>query len=128
MEGGRNMTNNVEATKRANVKALNHTALRYTLVWSEEGKMSIIDEDEKELFIALLEGDDKKIKDKLETYVFGKEYLWATNGGEPDLEAVLAIKLLGKIRGEKYYASMIYSEEYLIHVGIKKKEKGDVKG
>ena len=112
------MTNNVEATKRVNVEALNHTALKY-VAGKEEEELT----DGQELFISLLEGDDKKIEEKLETYVFGIEYLFATNGGEPDLKDVLALKLLERIKGEKYYPSMIYQDFYLEHIGIKYKGK-----
>ena len=80
-------------------------------------------DDGQQLFIALLEDDDKDILEKLETYVFGIEYMFATNGGEPDLKDVLAVKLLEKIKGQKYYPSMIYQRDYLEHVGIKYKGK-----
>ena len=75
-------------------------------------------DDGQEIFIALIEGDEEKIEEKLETYVFGIEYMFATNGGEPDLKDVLAVKLLEKIKGHKYYPSMIYQRDYLEHVGI----------
>ena len=93
----------------------------------ENGGNEVLEKEEltdgQELFIALLEGDDKKIEEKLETYVFGIEYLFATNGGEPDLKDVLALKLLERIKGEKYYPSMIYQDFYLEHIGIKYKGK-----
>lgn len=79
--------------------------------------------DGQELFIALLKGDDKEIEDKLHHYVYGIEYNWASDGGEPELGEVLAIKLLEKIKGEKYYASIIYQDDYLKHIGIKYKGK-----
>ena len=80
-------------------------------------------DDGQELFISLIEGDEDKILEKLETYVFGIEYMFATNGGEPDLKDVLAVKLLEKIKGQKYYPSMIYQRDYLEHKGIKYKGK-----
>lgn len=79
--------------------------------------------DGQELFIALLKGDDKDIEDKLYHYVYGIEYNWASDGGEPDLGGVLAIKLLEKIKGEKYYASIIYQDDYLEHIFGKDKRK-----
>ena len=77
----------------------------------------------QQLFIALLEGDDKEIEDKLYHYVYGNEYCLAHDGGEPDLEDVLAIKLLEKLRVRKMYGSIIYSDRYLEHKGIKVNEK-----
>ena len=87
-------------------------------------------EESKDLFIALLEDDDDKIEEKLLSYIYGMEYNWATDGGEPDLDDILAIKLIEKIKGHKYYASMIYQDRYLEHVGIKvnEKEKEERKG
>lgn len=91
-------------------------------------KEEIIDEEEvlsdvQELFIALLKGDDKDIKDKLYRYVYGIEYCWVTQGGEPDLKEVLAIKLLEKMIGRKYDVSMIYSEDYLNHIFKEERRK-----
>ena len=84
--------------------------------------------DGQELFIALLKGNDKEIEDKLYHYVYGNEYCWAIDGGEPELGEVLAIKLLEKLRGEKYYASIIYQDDYLEHMfgkdNRKEKENG----
>ena len=84
--------------------------------------MSILEKDEKALFDALLEGDDKKIEYVLYRYVFDNEYCWAHDGGEPSLGHILAIKLLEKLRGQKCYMSIIYQTDYLRHVGIKEKE------
>ena len=83
----------------------------------------MMEEDSKELYIALLEDDDKKIEEKLLSYVHGMEYNWASDGGEPDLLDILAIKLIEKIKGYKYFGSMIYTDRYLEHVGIKYKGK-----
>lgn len=134
------MTNNVEATKRANVEELNNTALAHFMKESKDeglkkwidlyntGVWDIEEEEEEEeltdgqkLFIALLEGDDNNIEDKLYHYVYGTEYCWAHDGGEPDLVDVLAIKLLEKLRVRKLYGSIIYQEAYLEHIGIKDK-------
>ena len=88
------------------------------LIGERKKKMTEELTDEQELFVALLKGDDKDIEEKLHHYVYGNEYCWAHDGGEPDLGEVLAIKLLEKLRGEKYYASIIYQDDYLKHIGI----------
>lgn len=129
------MTEDVEHTKRANVEELNKVALARFMKESKDERLKNwidlhntgvweVDEDEEELsdaqelFIALLKGDDKDIEEKLYHYVYGSEYNWAHDGGEPDLAHILAVKLLEKLRGEKNYESMIYQDDYLRHVGI----------
>ena len=86
-------------------------------------------DDGQQLFIALLKGDDDNILEKLYNYVYGNEYCWAHDGGEPDLEHVLAVKLYEKLRGQKMYMSIIYQEPYLEHIGIlsSSKQKEDKK-
>ena len=113
------MTEEIEATKRANVEGLNKTANAHL----DKGSMKKELYDGQELFIALIEGDDDKILDKLYHYLYGNEYCWAHDGGEPELEHILAVKLYEKLRGQKFYMSIIYQEPYLEHVGIKYKGK-----
>ena len=79
--------------------------------------------DGQKLFISLLKGNDKDIEDKLYHYVYGIEYCWLHDGGEPDLGEVLAIKLLEKMTHRKMYGSIIYQDAYLEHVGITYKGK-----
>ena len=134
------MTEDVEATKRANVEGLNKAALAHFMKESKDeglkewidlyntGVWDIEEEEEltdgQELFISLIEGDDEKILDKLYHYLYGNEYCWAHEGGEPELEHILAVKLYEKLRGQKFYMSIIYQEPYLEHVGIKYKGRG----
>ena len=88
--------------------------------------MTVIEEANYKLFVALLEGDDKSIEEALYHYVYGNEYILAQDGGEPSMEHILAVKLLEKLKGERLIWSMIYQDVYLKHVGIeyKGKEKG----
>lgn len=86
--------------------------------------MTVIEEANYKLFVALLEGDDKGIEEHLYHFVYGNEYILAHDGGEPSMEHILAVKLLEKIKGQKYYPSMIYQDFYLKHIGIKYKGKG----
>ena len=48
--------------------------------------------DGQKLFISLLKGDDKDIEDKLYHYVYGVEYGWAHEGGEPDLGEIQELR------------------------------------
>lgn len=112
------MTNDVEATKRANVERLNNAAMNHY----KKEELTV----KQEMFISLLKGDEKEIEDKLYNIYFTNEYLMAHRSGEPDLEHILAVKLLEKLRGQKMYMSIIYQEAYLEH--IFKKGKCDVKG
>lgn len=127
------MINNTEPTKRVNVKGLNNTALEYIYGSEKKGtnKMNtIIEESRKELFISLLKGNKSDIQEKLLQYVFDNEYLLAHDGGEPDMEHILAVKLLECMGISKLGVSIIYSKEYLEHVFKKEKWEnlGDIKG
>lgn len=84
--------------------------------------MKTIEKNAKSMFLALLEGKDSDISEKLEVFVFNSEYLLAHDGGEPDLEHILAVKLLEKMKGRKLGMSMIYQKDYLEHV--RKREEG----
>ena len=114
------MTNKTEPTKRANVEGLNDTALSHVKRTKEEEekirectrtfievvfgkdeeenkggkKMDVIEERRKDLFISLLKGNRSDIRDKLLQYVFDGEYTFCHDGGEPDMEHILAVKLL----------------------------------
>ena len=82
--------------------------------------------DEQELFVAVLKGNREIIQEKLLAYVFDGEYIFRHDGGEPDMEYILAVKLLECMSISKFGMSIIYSDVYLEHVF--KREKGDVKG
>lgn len=126
------MTNKTEPTKRANVEGLNKTALEYIYGSEKKGgkKMDVIEESRKELFISLLKGNRTDIQEKLLQYVFDNEYLLCHDGGEPDMDHILAVKLLECMGINKLTTSIIYSDRYLDHVFKKEKWEnlGDIKG
>ena len=80
----------------------------------------------EELFDALLRGIRDDIREKLLAYVLDNEYAFCHEGGEPDMEHILAVKLLECMGIGRRTTSIIYSDRYLEHVKIK--GKGDVKG
>jgi len=71
-------------------------------------------ETNKKLFIALV--TEERLEELLEEIVYGEEYDMAANGGEPDLEHLLRLRLLEALRGERALHSMIYNEGWREHV------------
>lgn len=86
--------------------------------------MSEEKEFEKELFIALVRNSEDLVK-QLEAYIIGEEYNMASNGGEPDLTHLLALRLLEKMKREPVMYSIVYSKDYREHIekNIKKEEE-----
>lgn len=69
----------------------------------------------KDLFAALIE--DKDLEKSLDMYIFFRDYKFGTEGGEPDLAYMLALRLLEKVKGKRVQHSIVYSRAYLEHIG-----------
>ena len=72
------------------------------------------EKERKKLFGALITEDGLQVV--LEDIVTGEEYNMQKDGGEPDIEYLLCVRLLETMRGEKIGWSLVNSEEWRKHV------------
>ena len=72
------------------------------------------EEDKKRLYMVLI--TEEGLEEVLEGIANAEEYNMATNGGEPDLEYLLCLRLLEALQGEKELYSIVYDAEWREHV------------